>query len=251
MVAKYYNYFFPRFARKAKKLVTVSSFSRDDIAVNFNIPAPEIEVVYNGCNSEYSPISKEEVAAARSDYSSGEPYFLFIGALHPRKNVEGLLRAFDLFKSKTNKKEKLLIVGGQMFKTSSISETLQLMQFKDDVIFTGRLPTAELKKVLGGALALTFVPFFEGFGIPVLEAFSAGIPVICSNTTSLPEVGGDAVLYVNPENDAEIADVMHQISNNAELRSELIEKGNLQLKKFSWDESAEKLWKIIEQTGRL
>jgi glycosyltransferase involved in cell wall biosynthesis len=251
VVAKYYNYFFPRFARKAQKIVTVSSFSKNDIALNFNIPAHKIEVVFNGCNSEYSPLSKEEVAATRSEYSLGEPYFLFIGALHPRKNVEGLLRAFDLFRSKTNSKEKLLIVGGQMFKTSSISETLQHMQFKDEVIFTGRLPTAELKKVLGGALALTFVPFFEGFGIPVLEAFSAGIPVICSNTTSLPEVGGDAVLYVNPENDAEIAEAMHQISNDAELRSTLIEKGTLQLKKFSWDDSAEKLWKIIELTGRL
>lgn len=251
VVSKYYNYFFPRFARKAKKLVTVSLFSKNDISENFQISSNNIEVVYNGCNNEYSPVSEEEVAATRSEYSSGKPYFLFIGALHPRKNVEGLLRAFDLYRLKTSSKEKLLIVGGQMFKTSFISETLNQMQFKDEVIFTGRIPTAELKKVLGGAFALTFVPFFEGFGIPVLEAFSAGIPVICSNTTSLPEVGGDAVLYVNPEKDEEIAEAMHQISHNRELRSTLIEKGNLQLTKFSWDDSAEKLWKIIEQTSRL
>jgi glycosyltransferase involved in cell wall biosynthesis len=251
VVAKYYNYFFPRFARIAKKVVTVSTFSKNDIALNFDISADKIEVVYNGCNSEFLPITEEKVAATRSDYSSGEPYFLFIGALHPRKNVEGLLRAFDLFRLKTRNKEKLLIVGGQMFKTSSISETLNQMQFKDEVIFTGRLPTTDLKKVLGGALALTFVPFFEGFGIPVLEAFSAGIPVICSDTTSLPEVGGDAVLYVNPEKDEEIAEAMRQISHDDNLRSTLIEKGNRQLTKFSWDDSAEKLWEIIEQTGRL
>ncbi len=251
VVAKYYNYFFPRFARKAKKLVTVSLFSKNDIYENFDIPAHKIEVVYNGCNNEYSPISEKEVAATRSEYSSGEPYFLFIGALHPRKNVEGLLRAFDLYRLKANSKVKLLLVGGQMFKTSSISETLNKMQFKEEVIFTGRLPTTGLKKVLGGALALTFVPFFEGFGIPVLEAFSAGIPVICSNTTSLPEVGGDAVWYVNPEKEEEIAEAMHQISHNPKLRNTLVEKGNHQLKKFSWDDSAEKLWKIIEQTGRL
>jgi glycosyltransferase involved in cell wall biosynthesis len=245
LTARYYNHYFPKFARIARKLVTVSEYSRGDISASFGIAKEKIDVVYNGCNPAYTPVSDEEKSKIRDKYTNGMPYFLFVGALHPRKNVEGLLKAFELYKTETSGKEKLVIVGGQMVKTGSISETLASMHFRDDVIFTGRLPGEELRQVLGGALAMTFVPFFEGFGIPVIEAMSAGIPVICSNTTSLPEVGGDAVYYADPGNVGEIAGAMHSLSASKELRMKLIEKGHLQCKKFSWDESAEKMWQII------
>jgi glycosyltransferase involved in cell wall biosynthesis len=250
LTAKYYNYFFPKFARKAKRLATVSEFSRNDIASSFGIDPARIDVVYNGCNTIYSPLSQEEIEAVRRKYSSGEPYFLYVGALHPRKNIVGLLTAFEQYKTATVGSEKLLIVGGQMFKTKTISEKLSHMNSKADVVFTGRILTSELKQVLGGALALTFVPFFEGFGIPVIEAMAAGIPVICSNTTSLPEVGGDAVLYVHPENTGAISEAMQRISNDKELRITLVEKGNLQRRKFNWDSSAARLWETIQNYNK-
>lgn len=245
LTALYYNHFSPEFARKAWRLVTVSEYSRSDISASFDIAKDMIEVVYNGCPSAFSPVSGEEIRTVREKYSAGMPYFIFVGALHPRKNIEGLLKAFELFKSNTSGNEKLLIVGGHMFKTGTISETLASMEFRDEVIFTGRIPGEELRQVLGGALAMTFVPFFEGFGIPVIEAMSAGIPVICSNTTSLPEVGGDAVLYADPANISEIAAAMQSLAFNEDLRLKLIEKGNIQCKKFSWDDSAAKMWQII------
>jgi glycosyltransferase involved in cell wall biosynthesis len=240
--AKYYNRFFPKFARKAKRIVTVSYFSKEDINRTYNIEEDKVDVVYNGVNTSYTPTNIEENIRTRELYSSGKSYFLFIGSLHPRKNICGLLRAFDGFRTSVDTDMKLLIVGESMFKTSDIEMTYEGMRYKDDVVFTGRLNNDELHRVLGAAVALTFVPYFEGFGIPVIEAMNAGVPVICSNTTSLPEVGGDAVLYVDPFSTPQIKDAMIRIYQDKELRDLLVEKGFKQREKFSWNKTAELLW---------
>jgi len=244
--AKYYNYFFPKFAKKAKRIVTVSYFSKEDINRTYRIDDDKVDVVYNGVNTSYTPTSEEENMQTKQTYSGGSDYFLFIGSLHPRKNICGLLRAFDAFRTSVDSGIKLLIVGESMFKTSDIEMTYEGMRHKEDVIFTGRLDNNELHCVLGAALALTFVPFFEGFGIPVIEAMNSGVPVICSNTTSLPEVGGNAVLYVDPFSLAQIRDAMIRIFQEKELRDSLIEKGFVQREKFSWDKTAELVWGSIQ-----
>jgi glycosyltransferase involved in cell wall biosynthesis len=244
--AKYYNYFFPKFARKAKRIVTVSYFSKEDINRTYKIDADKVDVVYNGVNTTYTPTSEDENSGAKATYSKGKDYFLFIGSLHPRKNICGLLRAFDAFRTSVDSDIKLLIVGESMFKTSDIELTYEGMRYKDDVVFTGRLNNDQLHHVLGASLALTFVPYFEGFGIPVIEAMNAGVPVICSNTTSLPEVGGNAVLYVDPFSLSQIKDAMIRIYQEKELRDSLIEKGFVQKEKFSWDKTAELLWGSIQ-----
>lgn len=248
LTSQYYNRYFPKFAQRAHRLATVSNYSKTDIAKNFNLNPDNIDVVYNGSNTIYTTLPQDEIKKVRNKYTGGQPYFLFIGALHPRKNVEGLLEAFDRFKSETGSSEKLVIVGGQMFKAGTIYDVWSWMQHRQDVIFTGRIPSEELKQILGSALSLTFVPFFEGFGIPVVEAMSAGVPVICSNTTSMPEVGGDAVIYVNPTRVDEIAEAMKKVSSDEALRKTLVQKGNEQHKKFTWNESARKLWESIETT---
>jgi glycosyltransferase involved in cell wall biosynthesis len=141
-----------------------------------------------------------------------------------------------------------MIVGGEMHKTGDIFETFDNMHFKSDVVFTGRVSTDDLHDIFGAALALTFVPFFEGFGIPVVEAMSAGVPVICSNTTSIPEVGGNAVVYADPMKIDQITDAMLKLANDIELRKDLIEKGFEQKNKFSWDETAHLLWESVKRT---
>ena len=244
--AAYYNFFFPRFAKRAKRIATVSYYSKEDIVRTYHINPDNIDVVYNGVNTLYTPTRAEEQASTRNKYTDGIPYFLYIGSLHPRKNICGLLRAFDAYRTSTEKVTKLLITGDTMFKTEDIEKTYEGMRHRNDVIFTGRLPNEELHQVLGAAMALTFVPFFEGFGVPVIEGMSAGIPVICSNTTSLPEVGGHAVLYADPFAVAQIKDAMIRIANEHELRDILIEKGRKQQQKFTWDKTAEMLWGSVQ-----
>lgn len=246
LTAKYYNFFFPRFAKRAKRIATVSYYSKEDLVRTYRVNPENVDVVYNGVNKLYTPTSEEEQVSTRLSYTGGKEYFLYIGSLHPRKNICGLLRAYDAFRTSIDTNIKLVITGGEMFKTGDINKTYEGMRFKEDVIFTGRLPIEELHQVLGAAMALTFVPFFEGFGIPVIEGMSAGIPVICSNTTSLPEVGGNAVLYTDPFAISQIKDAMIQIATNEELRLELIEKGQKQQKKFSWDKTADQLWGSIQ-----
>ena len=244
--AKYYNYFFPRFAKRAQRIVTVSYYSKEDIIRSYKLNDDKIDVVYNGINSLYTPISEEEKLSTKQKYTGGCDYFLFIGSLHPRKNICGLLRAYDAFRTSVDTNIKLVITGGDMFKVGDIEKAYNGMRYKSDVIFTGRISTEDLHFVLGAALCLTFVPFFEGFGIPVIEAMSAGVPVICSNTTSLPEVGGDAVLYADPFALNQIKDAMIRISSDSELREKLIKKGFRQKEKFSWDKTADLVWGSIQ-----
>lgn len=248
LTAKYYNYFFPKFAKIARRIATVSLYSKEDITRWFKVDYDKIDVVYDGINQAFTPTSKEEQEQTRKKYTDGHEYFLFIGALHPRKNISGLLKAFDAFKSVDKKGVKLVIVGGEMFKTGEIYETYSNMRAANDVVFTGRVHSKELHQILGAGLALTFVPFFEGFGIPIIEAMSAGIPVICSNTTSIPEVGGNAVVYADPCRIDEIAEAMITLANDENLRKELVAKGNIQKEKFSWDETARKLWISVEKS---
>ena len=134
-----------------------------------------------------------------------------------------------------------------MWSNKVVEEQLNSMNYKEDVISLGRLQLNELSKVMAAAYALTFVPFFEGFGIPALEAMQSGVPVITSNTSSLPEVVGEAAILCDPSNIEEIKGAMQIVVENELLREKMIEKGLKQSEKFSWDQSAERLWDAIEK----
>jgi glycosyltransferase involved in cell wall biosynthesis len=245
---KYYVKYFPVFAERSCRVATVSEYSKQDISRCYNIPPEKIDVVYDGANEIFKPVSQEEKRKAKIKYTRGEDYFLFIGALHPRKNIVRLLQAFDAFKADVSSDIKLLIVGEKMWKTAEIDFTLSGMRFKRDVIFTGRLHQEELKNVTASAFALVFVPYFEGFGIPIVEAMNCDVPVITSNVTSMPEVAGNAGLLVDPFSVNSIKEGMLKIYKDDNLRIQLIASGRIQREKFSWNKTAEKLWKCIERT---
>lgn len=248
IVRKYYHYFFPRFANKASRIATVSEFSKSDLMQTYEVQPSKIDVVFNGSNEIYCPISDELKLQTQQRFSRAEQYFLFVGSLHPRKNISRLFKAFDLFKSSVDSKVKLVIVGEKYYWTNEIKNTYLSMKSKEDVIFTGRLSNEDLKNVLGSALALTYVPYFEGFGIPILEAMSCDTPVITSNITSMPEVAGNAALLIDPFSEKSIADAMIYIYKDEDMRTDLIKKGRERRKEFSWDRSANLLWESIEKT---
>lgn len=244
----YYRTFFPKFAKRANRIATVSVFSKQDISNLYEIPESKIDVVYNGANEIYKPLDPETIHLTRYKYTGGDPYFYFIGALHPRKNLINLFKAYDIYRKECDCNTKLVITGARKWWTKEIDQVFKAMHFKGDVVFTGRLEMSEIHHVMGSALALTYVSYFEGFGIPIIEAFKCGVPVITANVTSMPEVAGDAALTVNPFSPGEISEAMKQITHDAQLRADLIAKGHVREKEFTWNKSAERLWQSIEKT---
>ncbi len=241
----YWRHYSPLFAKKAKRIATVSNFSKDDIVKHYGIDPANIDVVYNGAHDEYVPLSAEDREAVKQKYADGCEYFVFAGALHPRKNIVNLLKAFVEFKKRQRTNMKLVIAGRPAWKYDEVEEMKSEMPFKDEVKWVGYMNVDELSKVIGGAYALVYCSLFEGFGIPILEALQCDVPAIISNTSSMPEVAGDAALQADPSDPMDIADKMHLIYRDEALRARLVEKARIQIKKFDWNISAKRLWESM------
>lgn len=241
---KYLRTYFPKFAKKAKNLLTVSHFSKSDIVATYGINSEKIEVIWNGVNEKYVPISTAEKNVVKQKWTNGKDYFIFVGALHKRKNLVTLLKAFEQFQVK-NKTIDLVIVGAQLWKNDDQSLPQLSDELKQRIHFTGHLSLEELTQVMAAAYALTFVSYFEGFGIPLAEAMACGVPVISGNRTSLPEVVGDAGILVDPFSVDEITTALFRISEDKQLYDELCQKGLERSKLFSWDKAAKKVMEVI------
>jgi len=244
---KYYTGFFPKYAKISERIATVSEYSKKDIIKTFGYPAEKIDVVYNGVNEIFRPVEKGRMGEIREKYARGFPYFVYVGSLHKRKNIDRMLQAFEQFKKSDNGGHKLVIVGEPMFGSLLSKKIYTSMNSKDDVIFVGRLYEEELRDVIGGSTALLLVSHFEGFGIPILEAMNCDVPVITSNVTSMPEVAGGAALLVDPGSVQSIANAMQKITAEPALRNTLIEKGRTQRERFSWEKTAERMWECLEK----
>ncbi|HTA82309.1 MAG TPA: glycosyltransferase family 1 protein [Bacteroidia bacterium] len=245
---RYYKHYTPLFLAKAKQVLTVSEFSKQDIVKIYGTDPAKIDVVYNGADSAYTKLNEDEKVAVKQKYSQGKDYFLYVSALHPRKNVRRLLEAFDRMKESSGADIKLVLVGPSYFKNSEMMNVYEKMKHKNDVIFTGRLEVNELCKVVGAAFAMAYVSYFEGFGIPIIEAIQCEVPVITSNVTSMPEVAGNAALLVDPFSVDSIADALLKMYKDAGVRQDLIEKAKLRKDIFTWDRTADLTWKSIEKT---
>ena len=240
----HYKKYFPKYARKAQKIITVSAFSKQDICDCYHIDPEKVEVVYNGANEMFAPLSDEEQQAIRQQYSCGKPYFMFVGSLHPRKNLARLFPAYDLFRQQTGDDFKLVIVGEKRWWTGDIKQAYESMTFKEDVIFLGHLSAFDLHKITASAYASVYVSYFEGFGIPVVEAFRCKVPVITSNVSSMPEVAADAALLVNPFDVNDITDALVRVRDE-NVRQQLVNKGWKRKDDFSWDTTAIQVWNVM------
>lgn len=237
----YFQYFFPKFASKAKHILTVSNYSKKDICSTYSIAEQKISVVYNAPNNSYKPITEEEKLAIKKEFTFNSDYFLFVGSIHPRKNIQRLIDGFALAQ-KDIKDLKLVIVGSAMWKDKFISIPKEI---ENDVIFLGHLSLENLTKITASAFALTYVPYFEGFGIPLVEAMKCGVPILTANTTCLPEVAGNSAIYCDPFDTNSIAKGMVELFDNKQLREELSQNGLKRSQEFSWNQSADKVWACI------
>lgn len=239
LVRNYYRHFTPKYCEKATKILTVSEFSKQDIHSRYGIDSNKIEVVHNGFNLSKWEINKNTLS------NNTIPYFIFVGAVHPRKNVLGLLKAFEEFKHRYNLPHQLMIVGRKSWLYDEVENFHQQMNYRNDVIWKEHVQRETLIQLMQHASALIYPSWLEGFGIPIIEAMSMGIPVVTSNVSALPEIADGAAILVNPANITEIADAMYVVITNNELRTQLIAKGKQRAQFFNWDTSAQKVADII------
>lgn len=244
LTARYYRYFTPKFAKKAKRIATVSEYSKQDIIKLYDIAPGKIDVVYNGSNELFVPLREEEKVKIRQQFTGGHPYFIYAGALQPRKNIINLFLAFDSFK-KNNSCNAKLVMAGRNWSYHEAMKVHEAMQYREEVIFPGHLTRTDLSRLLGAAEALVYISLFEGFGIPIVEAMHCDVPVITSNISSMPEVAGEAGLLVDPYSVADIAEKMQLMFGNEALKSRLLEKGRLQRQQFTWQRTADELWGCV------
>lgn len=244
---KYYLSKFPAFIRKADHLITVSQFSKNDLMQALHIPPEKITVVYNSTAEGFRSVSStDEKEKIQREFADGIPYFLHVGSIHERKNTVGLMQAFGQFRKTYPGPFRLLFAGAKQWWTDSMQETSENQPFRNDILFLGKVSDEALPRIYRGAEALVFPSFFEGFGIPVVEAFKSGIPVITSDCTALPEIAAGAALLIDPHKPEQIADAMHRITSDSALREELIGKGSHRAHDFSWDVAAEQIAQILK-----
>ncbi len=236
---RYLLKYFKQFAQKASHIITVSNYSKKDIVNLYGVDENKITVAYNGSSDHFKLQPESVKLEIRSKYTSGQEYFVYVGAIHPRKNVERLIEAYHRFKLKTKSETKLLIVGENLWGSD-------VNQSADDIIYTGHVQIEELAKIVGSAKALCLVSYFEGFGIPLVEAMQSGVPLLSGNLTALPEVAGGAAVLVDPFSIESIRDGMEDLDNDQELRDRLIKKGLERSKLFNWEQSAKVIWNEIE-----
>ena len=225
--------------RKAKLILCVSRHVQDVIRERFRVSEDRSVVVPLAASSAFRPMPKAECATfVRERYGIAEPYFLFSGRWERRKNIASILEAFHRFKQETRAPHKLVLTGERTWAATEAAEVIRRNRMQDEIVDVGRSLVDELPMLYAGAEALVYCSLWEGFGMVIVEAMSTGTPVITSNSSSMPEIVGDAGLLVNPRSVDEIADAMHRVASNESLRQQMRERGLLRAHDFSWQSTA-------------
>lgn len=246
MHRRYYTHFTPRFIRKARHIITVSEFSKADIIRHYPEAARKISVIRNDADPGFSPLPWDARQAIKEQFTGGVEYFLYVGAIHPRKNLVNLLKGFSWFKHRHKSNMKLVLAGRQAWKNDQFRQQLASYKYRADVLLTGYLPQAPLYGVMASAYALVYPSIWEGFGLPVLEAMRSGVPVITTGNSAIPEVAGDAAIYVDPQDHEGWGKAMGTLYKDEDFRSQCISLGLARSRQFSWAASAEELHSIFK-----
>jgi glycosyltransferase involved in cell wall biosynthesis len=228
-------------ASRADLIFTVSEFSKSKICLELDVTESKVQVVYNGVNEIF--FSDKQPT---SDLSLPDTYLLYVGALSTRKNISGLLQAFRILKEDYDIEHKLVLIGPEDDPTNESDIDPQMIDpIREDIIQLGYVTDEELKEAYTAADIFVFPSYYEGFGIPPLEAMACGTPVVASDRTAIPEVLGDAAEYVDPDHPESISEGVVNILTDPDLSKTLTDKGQSQSEQFQWTKSAKKLYKTL------
>jgi glycosyltransferase involved in cell wall biosynthesis len=234
----YLNLSMPLFCRRAAHIIAISEQTRRDVVSAYGVPADKISVIYEAADPRFRPQSPEAIAAARARYHLPERYLLSVGTIEPRKNLARLLAAFERLHAE-GLTDVLVLAGKRGWLTGEFDAALERSPSKQAVVFPGFVADADLPAVYAGAQVLVMPSLYEGFGLPVLEGMACGVPVACSNCSSLPEIAGQAALFFEPTDADDISDALRRLLRDPELQDALRGAGLRQAGRFSWERTAQ------------
>lgn len=243
----YMRRYTPKYIQSSDIILTVSQATQSDLINLYHTGPSKIVITHNAPSAVYRPLSDEEKLDFKSEKTEGQDFFLFVGAIHPRKNVLKLLEAFEQFKQQYQTSHKLVLIGRMAWQYNRELTYLETMNYRSDVI---RIPHSDPKAIaewMGAATALILISHYEGFGVPLVEAMACHTPIICSNISSMPEISGNAAIHVDPNNTHEISEAMYHISTDMTLRDRLIQAAQSQISKYTWESAADIAWGAVER----
>jgi glycosyltransferase involved in cell wall biosynthesis len=239
-------------ARVAAHLIAVSEATKADLVREYGVSPDKVTVIYHGIDERFQPLADPaDLAAVRRRYGIAGPYVLYVGTLQPRKNLARLVEAFGQLVSREGIRERfqLVLAGRKGWLYNTIFEAVARLGLTERVVFPGYVPAEDVPTLMAGAQLFVLPSLYEGFGLPVAEALACGVPVVCANASSLPEVAGDAALLVDPTDVDALAGAMRRALTDEDLRRELIARGFQQAARFSWDRCAAETLAVLHQVG--
>ena len=249
----YYKRFIPRCLQKAAGVAAVSASVKDEMTNQYKISPDKITVTYKGIDESFKPLNEEDKEAVRNEHTDGQQYFIYTGAVHARKNLVNLLKAFSIFKKRQKTNWKLVLASTMSWPNQGLIESLKTYKYRQEIVLKDRLEKKELAKLVASAYAFVSPSLWEGFATPIIEAMACNIPVIISDIPAMKEITMGDALYIDPNNHQDIADKMMIIYKDENLRGRLIHKAETIAKAYSWERTADLLWTdILKVTaGRL
>ncbi len=237
----------PRSVARADYIVADSENTKNDLVCLLDADPDRVSVIPGGVDSRFQPAPQSAVADVRRTYGLEHPYVLAVGVIEPRKNFPRLIEAFARFRRQADQPYQLVIAGGKGWLSDETYREAERSAFASDIRFTGYVPDAHLPALYSGARVFAYPSLYEGFGLPVLEAMACGTPVVCANTSSLPEFAGDAAYLVPPEDPGAIASALETVCGEDGLRNQLHQRGCERARAYRWERSAERLLELYDR----
>ena len=235
-------------ARRAKAIIAISESTRQDVIQAFGVSPEKVHTVYCGVDSAFKPLPPAQIDAFKAKRGLPNRFILRLGTIEPRKNVEGLIKAYALWRKQDQNAPKLFIAGGKGWYYQQVFQLVETLELSEHIVFPGYLPQEELPLWYNAGELFVYPSHFEGFGLPALEAMACGTPIITSNVSSLPEVAGQAGLLVSPADTVALSRAMQKVFYNADLAHQMRQKGLAQAAKFNWRKTAAQTAQIYRQT---